>query len=187
MASKFNSEFNYRYQVIGHTPWQKIKTLQGFLEGRVRAADMEEVSKIKYQAKIAKLKHLQETGLEHEILEHEAEILETKFVTPPLPLVPTAPKLKIPLSLPYPHPAGPLLALPTVEVSEAIIPALETKFIICCSPPRVLPKPNIPLSPPKVHAAKLHLPVPTDVISALTTPVLETRFVGALAVPPLFP
>ena len=78
MASKFNSEFNYRYQVIGHTPWQKIKTLQGFLEGRVRAADMEEVSKIKYQAKIAKLKHLQETGLEHEILEHEAEILETK-------------------------------------------------------------------------------------------------------------
>ena len=78
MASKFNSEFNYRYQVIGHTPWQKIKTLQGFLEGRVRAASLEEVSKIKFQAKIAKLKHLQETGLEHEILEHEAEILETK-------------------------------------------------------------------------------------------------------------
>ena len=78
MASKFNSEFNYRYQVIGHTPWQKIKTLQGFLEGRVRAAALEEVSKIKYQAKIAKLKHLQETGLEHEILELEAEILETK-------------------------------------------------------------------------------------------------------------
>jgi len=78
MASKFNSEFNYRYQVIGHTPWQKIKTLQGFLEGRVRAAKLEEVSKIKFQAKIAKLKHLQETGLEHEILEHEAEILETK-------------------------------------------------------------------------------------------------------------
>ena len=78
MASKFNSEFNYRYQVIGHTPWQKIKTLQGFLEGRVRAAYLEEVSKIKFQAKIAKLKHLQKTGLEHEILEHEAEILETK-------------------------------------------------------------------------------------------------------------
>ena len=78
MAAKFNSEFNYRYQVIGHTPWQKIKTLQGFLEGRVRAAKLEEVSKIKFQAKIAKLKHLQETGLEHEILEHEAEILETK-------------------------------------------------------------------------------------------------------------
>ena len=78
MASKFNSEFNYRYQVIGHTPWEKIKTLQGFLEGRVRAAKLEEVGKIKFKAKIAKLKHLQETGLEHEILEHEAEILETK-------------------------------------------------------------------------------------------------------------
>jgi hypothetical protein len=38
MASKFNSEFNYRYQVIGDTPWEKIKTLQGFLEGRIRAA-----------------------------------------------------------------------------------------------------------------------------------------------------
>jgi hypothetical protein len=78
MASKFNSEFNYRYQVIGHTPWQKIKTLQGFLEGRVRAAKLEEVSKIKFQAKIAKLKHLQETGLEHEVLELKAEILETE-------------------------------------------------------------------------------------------------------------
>ena len=44
MASKFNSEFNYRYQVIGDTAWEKIKTLQGFLEGRVRAAALEEVS-----------------------------------------------------------------------------------------------------------------------------------------------
>ena len=25
MASKFNTEFNYRYQVIGDTPWEKIK------------------------------------------------------------------------------------------------------------------------------------------------------------------
>ena len=32
MAQKFNSEFNYRYQVIGCTPWEKIKTLKGFLE-----------------------------------------------------------------------------------------------------------------------------------------------------------
>jgi hypothetical protein len=52
MASKFNSEFNYRYQVIGDTPWEKIKTLQGFLEGRVRAAALEEVSLLKNQAKI---------------------------------------------------------------------------------------------------------------------------------------
>jgi hypothetical protein len=64
MASKFNTEFNYRYQVIGNTPWEKIKTLQGFLEGRLRAAE------------IAKLKHLKKTGLEHEVLELEAELLE---------------------------------------------------------------------------------------------------------------
>ena len=80
MASKFNSEFNYRYQVIGDTPWEKIKTLQGFLEGRIRAAALEEVGDLKNQAKIAKLKHLQNggNGLEHEILELKAEILEAK-------------------------------------------------------------------------------------------------------------
>ena len=80
MASKFNSEFNYRYQVIGDTPWEKIKTLQGFLEGRIRAGAMEEVANLKNQAKIAKLKHLENggNGLEHEILELKAEILETK-------------------------------------------------------------------------------------------------------------
>ena len=78
MASKFNSEFNYRYQVIGNTPWEKIKTLKGFLEGRVRTATLEEVGKLKFQAMIAKLKHLQKTGLEHEVLELKAEILETE-------------------------------------------------------------------------------------------------------------
>jgi hypothetical protein len=78
MASKLNTEFNYRYQVIGDTPWEKIKTLKGFLEGRVRAAALEEVGNLKDQAKVAKLKHLQNggEGLEHEILELKAEILE---------------------------------------------------------------------------------------------------------------
>ena len=80
MASKFNSEFNYRYQVIGDTPWEKIKTLQGFLEGRIRAAALEEVGDLKNQAKVSKLKHLQNggNGLEYEILELKAEILEAK-------------------------------------------------------------------------------------------------------------
>ena len=80
MASKFNSEFNYRYQVIGDTPWEKIKTLQGFLEGRIRAAALEEVGDLKNQAKVSKLKHLQNggNGLEHEILELKAEILEAE-------------------------------------------------------------------------------------------------------------
>ena len=77
MAAKFNTEFNYRYQVIGNTPWEKIKTLQGFLEGRVRTVALEEISKLKYQAKVSELKHLiKENGLEHKILELKAEIME---------------------------------------------------------------------------------------------------------------
>ena len=78
MASKLNTEFNYRYQVIGDTPWEKIKTLKGFLEGRIRAAVLEEVGALKDQAKVAKLKYLQNggQGLEHEILQLKAEILE---------------------------------------------------------------------------------------------------------------
>ena len=76
MPAKFNTEFNYRYQVIGDTPWEKIKTLQGFLEGRVRAVALEEVGNLKYQAKISKLEHLKEKGLAHEVLELKAEIME---------------------------------------------------------------------------------------------------------------
>ena len=78
MAQKFNTEFNYRYQVIGDTPWERIKTLKGFLEGRIRAQALEEVGKLKYQAKLSKLNYLKNggQGLEHEILELKAEILE---------------------------------------------------------------------------------------------------------------
>ena len=80
MAQKFNTEFNYRYQVIGDTPWERIKTLKGFLEGRIRALGGEEAVKLKYQAQLSKLKHLQNSGngLEHEILELKAEIIETE-------------------------------------------------------------------------------------------------------------
>ena len=80
MAQKFNTEFNYRYQVIGNTPWERIKTLKGFLEGRIRAQALEEVGKLKHQAKLAKLNYLKNggEGLEHEILELKAEILEAE-------------------------------------------------------------------------------------------------------------
>jgi len=79
MATKLNTEFNYRYQVIGDTAWEKIKTLKGFLEGRVRAAVLEEVSELKYQSKLSKLKRLEEeSGLQEDILELEAEIMETE-------------------------------------------------------------------------------------------------------------
>jgi len=80
MAQKFNTEFNYRYQVIGDTPWERIKTLKGFLEGRIRAQALEEVGKLKYQAKLSKLNYLKNggEGLEHEILELKAEIIEVE-------------------------------------------------------------------------------------------------------------
>ena len=78
MAQKLNTEFNYRYQVIGDTPWERIKTLKGFLEGRIRAQALEECGKLKYQAKLSKLNYLKNggEGLEHEILELRAEIIE---------------------------------------------------------------------------------------------------------------
>jgi hypothetical protein len=77
MASNLNSEFNYRYQVIGSTPWEKIKTLQGFLVGRKRAAVLEEVAELKYQAKLEELKHLKTVpALPHVLLNLQAEIIE---------------------------------------------------------------------------------------------------------------
>ena len=77
MASNLNSEFNYRYQVIGSTPWEKIKTLQGFYVGRKRAAVLEEVAELKYQAKLEELKHLKTVpALPHILLNLQAEIIE---------------------------------------------------------------------------------------------------------------
>jgi len=77
MASNLNSEFNYRYQVIGSTPWEKIKTLKGFLEGRKRAEALEKVSELKHRAKLEELKHLKQiAALPHVILTLEAELIE---------------------------------------------------------------------------------------------------------------
>lgn len=77
MASNLNSEFNYKYQVIGSTPWEKLKTLQGFLVGRKRAAVLEKCADLKYKAKLAEYKHLLTVpALPHILLNLEAEILE---------------------------------------------------------------------------------------------------------------
>lgn len=79
MASKLNTEFNYKYQVIGETVWEKIKTLKGFLVGRKRAAVLEQVQLLKTRAKLAKLKWLESNGgHEHEILELKADIIEVQ-------------------------------------------------------------------------------------------------------------
>ena len=77
MASNLNSEFNYRYQVMGSTPWEKLKHLQNFLVGRKRAAVLEQCSELKYQAKLAELEHLKTVpALPHIVLNLQAEILE---------------------------------------------------------------------------------------------------------------
>lgn len=75
--ARLNTEFNYRYQVIGETTWEKIKTLKGFLAGRKRAATLETVQAMKREAKIKEIEHLKSIGaLAHIILEKEAEFLE---------------------------------------------------------------------------------------------------------------
>jgi hypothetical protein len=77
MAAPLNTEFNYRHQVIGNTPWEKLKTLQNFLVGRKRAAALEEVAELKRQAKLQELRHLTEiNALPHVILNLKAEIIE---------------------------------------------------------------------------------------------------------------
>lgn len=83
MAAKLNSEFNYRYQVIGDTPWEKIKQLQNFLEGRIRAAALEEVSNLKYKAKLSELQMAKDNNaLPHVIMNLQAEILEMESFFP---------------------------------------------------------------------------------------------------------
>lgn len=77
MASKFNSEFNYRYQVVGETPWEKIKTLKGFLEGRIRAAALEEVADMKHKALLSEIDYSIGLGNPpHVIMRLKADLLE---------------------------------------------------------------------------------------------------------------
>jgi len=83
MAAKLNSEFNYRYQVMGDTPWEKLKHLQNFLEGRERAAVLEKVADMKYQAKLLEIESLKRNNaLPHLIMVAEAELLEIDSFAP---------------------------------------------------------------------------------------------------------
>lgn len=83
MAVKLNTEFNYRYQVQGETVWEKIKTLKGFLEGRIRAAALEQVAEKKLQALRCELEYSRTIGaLPHVILRMEAELIEAESHMP---------------------------------------------------------------------------------------------------------
>ena len=78
MPSKFNTEFNYKYQVMGCTPWERIKILKGFLEGRVRAVALEEVSHLQHDALLAEMAFLKTNGApEHEQMRLQAKIIES--------------------------------------------------------------------------------------------------------------
>ena len=78
MPSKFNSEFNYKYQVMGCTPWERIKILKGFLEGRIRAVALEEVSHLQHDALLAEMAFLKTTGApEHEQMRLQAKVVES--------------------------------------------------------------------------------------------------------------
>ena len=78
MPSKFNTEFNYKYQVMGCTPWERIKILKGFLEGRVRAVALEEVAHLQHDSLLAEMAYLKTTGApEHEQMRLQAKIVES--------------------------------------------------------------------------------------------------------------
>ena len=78
MPSKFNSEFNYKYQVMGCTPWERIKILKGFLEGRVRAVALEECSHLQHDALLAEMAFLKTNGApEHKQMRLQAKIVES--------------------------------------------------------------------------------------------------------------
>ena len=78
MPSKFNTEFNYKYQVMGCTPWERIKILKGFLEGRIRAVALEECSHLQHNSLVAEMAYLKTTGApEHEQMRLQAKIVES--------------------------------------------------------------------------------------------------------------
>ena len=79
MPERFNSEFNYKYQVMGCTPWEKIKTLKSFLEGRVRAAAGEEIARLSHDVLVAEMEHLNANDApEHEQIKKRIEIMESE-------------------------------------------------------------------------------------------------------------
>lgn len=79
MAVKLNTEFNYRYQVEGNTPWEKLKQLKSFLEGRERASALKQVSHLRLESMKEELKDLEENGgKKHLILRLQSDILEAE-------------------------------------------------------------------------------------------------------------
>ena len=63
---------------MGCTPWERIKILKGFLEGRIRAVALEEVSHLQHDALLAEMAFLKTTGApEHEQMRLQAKVVES--------------------------------------------------------------------------------------------------------------
>ena len=81
MADRLNSRFNYQYLVNGKTPWEKIKILKGFLQGRYRARALEEVSRLNLESKRLRIEELLLKGAPRsQILELQADLVEIESV-----------------------------------------------------------------------------------------------------------
>tara|TARA_B100002019_G_scaffold292810_1_gene317226 strand:+ start:394 stop:1017 length:624 start_codon:yes stop_codon:yes gene_type:complete len=80
MATRLNTEFNYRYVVLGDTPWARLKTIKEFLNDRKRAVKTEKIAELKYEAKKAELEYAKANNKpKHKIIELEIEILEREM------------------------------------------------------------------------------------------------------------
>lgn len=74
---KVNTEFNYRFQVKGETPWERIKVLKGFLEGRQRVLDNLPSVELKRKAAHAELEYLKNSDSPpHVVMRMQADIME---------------------------------------------------------------------------------------------------------------
>jgi hypothetical protein len=77
MATRLNTEFNYRYVVLGDTPWERLKTIKGFLSDRKRALATERMSQLKYEIKKAEHQYaIENNEPKHKILQLELDIYE---------------------------------------------------------------------------------------------------------------
>jgi len=64
---------------MGCTPWERIKILKGFLEGRIRAVALEEVSHLNHDALLAEMAYLKTNGApQHKQMRLEAKIVESE-------------------------------------------------------------------------------------------------------------
>jgi len=79
MAVKLNSEFNYRYQTLGLTPWEKLKQLKSFLEGRKASLKQYEIVALRRKGMVSEIEYLKKQNApDHIIIKKEVDLLEAQ-------------------------------------------------------------------------------------------------------------